>query len=1103
MAVSNYERVGKGLEFVKQGLTPFVTREMEASYGSNWKTEAQRTLQRETSWQGRNGDVLIDVQALFILMWMHWNDVFKKTLGHAERSIVSELRDVRNKWAHQQSFSTDDAYRALDSMERLLTAVAADEARELANMKQELLRIRFAEQARREKRRASVAPTEGRPAPGLKPWREIMTPHPDVASGRYQQAEFAADLYQVYQGKGAPEYRDPREFFHRTFLTDGLRHLLKNALYRLNGDGGDPAIELQTNFGGGKTHSMLALYHMVGGTPAGELAGIDEVLQEVGTDWLPRANRAVLVGTALSPGDTVQKPDGTVVRTLWGEMAWQLGGAEGYQIVASADEQGVSPGSGSLRELFTEFGPCLILIDEWVRYVGQTYQKTDLPGGSFDANITFAQALTEAARQAADTLVVASIPASDIEMGGEGGKEALARLKNTFSRMESAWRPASTEEGFEIVRRRLFQPIADPHKFAERDAVISAFSQLYRDQPHEFPEDCREGEYRRRMEAAYPIHPELFDRLFGEWSSLDKFQRTRGVLRLMASVIYSLWERNDSSLLILPANIPMDAPDVQFELTRYLEDPWTPVIEKDVDGPNSLPLNLERENPNLARYSASRRVARTIYMGSAPNEHANNPGIDERYVKLGCVQPGESVATFGDALRRLTDQATHLYVDGKRYWYSTQPSVTRLAQDRAVQQDGEDVWEELRKRLRTERARGEFVAVHVAPESSDDVPDDMTARLVVLDPKYTHASKTPDSPAFTEAQSILQHRGNSPRIYRNMLVFLAADRARLADLEQAVRQYLAWKSIVDEKEQLNLNSSQSNQAKTKQSQAEEAVKTRIGETYTWLLVPGQPDPQGDVEWEEIRLQGQDPLAERASKKLIREESLITHYSAARLRIDLDRHLWKDRNHLGLKQLWDYFATYLYLPRLRDQNVLINAISDGINQITWDDNFAYAEKFSEADSRYLNLQTGSNFSGRIMIDSEAVLVKPEIAVKQMKEDEDRRADSRSEQEPTRRDGWNGDSEHPISTEGDEPITTAEQKKVRRFFGTVQLDALRIGRDVGKIAEEVVQHLVADHAQVEVTLEIKADFPEEASDHVVRTVTENSRVLKFTHYGFEEE
>jgi hypothetical protein len=340
---------------------------------------------------------------------------------------------------------------------------------------------------------------------------------------------------------------------------------------------------------------------------------------------------------------------------------------------------------------------------------------------------------------------------------------------------------------------------------------------------------------------------------------------------------------------------------VQFKLTWYLDDAWVSVLEKDVDGAHSVPLSLDRDNPNLGRYSACRRVARTLFLGSAPTLHTANRGLEDRQVKLGCAQPGEAVATFGDALRRLTDQATHLYVDGRRYWYATQPSVTRLAQDRAAQQDPDVVREEIRRSLREAgRQRGDFARVHVCPASSADVPDERGARLVVLDPAYAHATKMPDSHARVEAAKILDARGSSPHRYRNTVVFLAADRTRLAELEQAVREYLAWKSIETERETLNLDAFQAKQARTKREQAEETIERRLPETYQWVLVPGQADPQAALEWQETRLQGQDPLAVRAAKKLKNDGLLITQYAGTLLRLELDRvPLWRG-DHVGLK-----------------------------------------------------------------------------------------------------------------------------------------------------------------------------------------------------------
>src|SRR5882672_4797437 len=593
MATTNHERVGKAVELLKAGLAPFVEREFKDRYKGQALVEAQRLVASERL-DSSKPLLQWDAAVLLRLMWEAWNEVFRRTLGQAERTLVSELRDVRNKWAHQELFSTDDAYRALDSASRLLTAVSAPQSDEVEKLKMELLRVRFDEQVRTEKRKTAGSAIESHATNGLKPWREVVSPHKDVASGKYQQAEFAADLWQVYLGEGTDEYRKPAEFFRRTYLTESLRLLLVGAVQRVCAGSGDPVVQLQTNFGGGKTHSMLALYHLFSGTPTKDLAGIDAVLQEAGVTQLPKVQRVVLVGNKISPGNPVKKPDGTVVRTLWGELAWQLGGKKAFQRLRADDEKATSPGD-VLRELFNAYGPCLILIDEWVAYARQLHDQSDLPAGTFETQFTFAQALTESAKLAGNCLLVISLPASatqgsphsqadDVEVGGIRGREALDRLRNVVGRVESSWRPATAEEGFEIVRRRLFEPLSDPAQFKDRDVVAREFHELYRTQHQEFPPECHGSDYERRMRAAYPIHPEIFDRLYSDWSTLVKFQRTRGVLRLMAAVIHSLWEKGDKNPLILPANVSIDDPRVQFELTRYLSDNWVPVIEKDVDG---------------------------------------------------------------------------------------------------------------------------------------------------------------------------------------------------------------------------------------------------------------------------------------------------------------------------------------------------------------------------------------------------------------------------------------------------------------------------------------------------------------------------------------
>jgi hypothetical protein len=1104
MALSNRDRVGKALELLNKGLQPFIERELKAALGSSWETTVHNALRNIPAGKGQKTQAINwDTQALLAIMEDQWQPVFTRTLGKNERTLMFELRDVRNKWAHQEAFTLDDAYRAMDSVQRLLTAVSAgDEASEVEKHKQEVLRLRFEEQTKREARKASVAPIEGQPSGGLKPWREIVTPHPDVASGRYIQAEFAADLWQVFHDEGSSEYRDPKEFFRRTYLTEGLKTLLGNAIRRLSGTGSNPVIELQTNFGGGKTHSLIASWHMFSGAPAGDLAGADEVLKQAEATKLPKANRAVFVGTRVSPGMVHKKDDGTVVRTLWGEIAWQLGesskkggGKGAYEIVRAADESGTNPGD-ALAKLFKQSSPCLILIDEWVAYARQLYNKQDLPAGSFDTQFTFAQALCEAATAAPATLLVVSIPVSDIEIGGEGGHDALTKLRNVVNRHGAPWRPAGQDESFEIVRRRLFEPIRDPALFTARDAVARAFVDMYRAQSQEFPSGCREAEYERRIQAAYPIHPELFDRLYEDWAALERFQRTRGVLKLMAAVIHELWERQDSNLLIMPATVPIDAAPVRDNLTEYLEENWSPVIEKDIDGPYSLPLRLDRENPNLGRYSAARRVARALFLGSAATSKAAHRGLEDTRIKLGCVQPGESVATFGDGLRRLTDSATHLYQDGRRYWYSTQPSVTTLARDRAGQQDEHAVLEEIKKRLRAEaRTPSDFGKVHPCL-SGGDVPDEPEARLVILAPEFPHTAKSDDSPARKEVAAVLENRGSSPRNYRNALVFLAPDRARLADLDQAVRQFLAWKSIQADHETLNLDAFSRRLAETKRQQTDETADQRIPETYCWVLLPVQQDSKDPVEWREIRVQGDGGLAVRMSRKLRGEALLVVGFGGTLLRQDLDKiPLWRG-DHVAIKQLAEDYGKYTYLSRLRDSKVLVGAIRDGLGLVTWaQETFAYAEGWDETRKRYRGLRGGEVVS--VSPDGGGLLVRPEVAVAQLEAEAPKpgTADERRGIAPPIVPPVMGDSVRPGPPEAPPAV-------LRRFHGSVRLDPARIGRDAGRITEEVVQHLsTLLGAEVQVTLEVRIEVPDGVPESTVRVVNENCRTLRFESHGFE--
>ena len=670
--MDNHTLITKGFDALLKALVPFEVQELVKAFGQDWwqlgvygKLYEDQRRDLPESGQLKELAASLDMAKALLLIEINWNEVFRKVLPRDCKNWAIELKGTRNKWAHPgiDGISDSDTWRALDTMSRLCGQINT-EAEAHINA---LLR-----QARYGSEQGSVAATSNAQTPaaksrkvpetvsvtGLPSWRDVMEPHQDVAEGRYRNAEFAADLAQVARNEGSLEYRDPVEFFGRTYVTEGMKGLLVQALRRVAGLDGEPVIQLKTAFGGGKTHSMLALYHMLRSrTLLNQIPNVASVLEAAGLSEVPEVHVAVIVGTALNPAKAKRPSDmpGITVNTIWGEIAYQLSKSSGkpelYEYVREADRRGVSPGSEALAEMFDACGCALVLVDELVAYAKKLFGVEKLPAGTFDNFITFVQELTEAARASKRSIVVASIPESDREIGGESGQRALEAIEHTFGRMESIWKPVSASEGFEVVRRRLFLDCKD---VAARDAVCSAFSKMYAANSADFPVDARELEYRDRMVSCYPIHPEVFDRLYEDWATLETFQRTRGVLRLMAAVIHELWMSHDESPMIMPGSLPLDVPNVRDELTRYLDENWNGVVDSEIDGKSSVPYKNDQANSRYGRVLASRRVSRTIMLGSAPDVSGQNArGIERTHIRLGVVQPGENIAVFNDALSTL------------------------------------------------------------------------------------------------------------------------------------------------------------------------------------------------------------------------------------------------------------------------------------------------------------------------------------------------------------------------------------------------------------------------------------------------------------------
>lgn len=940
----------------------------------------------------------------------------------------------------------------------------------------------------------------------LKPWREVAVPHEDVLKGTFQQAEFAADLSRVHEGTATPEYQNPTLFFQRTFITEGMRLLLDSVVKRLAGKGGDPVIQLQTAFGGGKTHTMLAVYHLAkGDAAASDLPGVPAILDAAGVTELPRARVAVLDGIKSSPNQPVVR-DGQAIRTLWGDLAWQLGKAEGYALVADADASGTSPGKAVLETLLGRYAPCVILIDELVAYVRQFEESKTLTGGSFDSNLSFIQALTEALKAVPTAVLLASLPESDKEAGSQRGVKALAALSHYFGRIQALWKPVGTEEAFEIVRRRLFSCIND--KLAA-ESVCRAFADFYTANRDEFPQETQESRYFDRLVHAYPIHPEVFDRLYEDWSTLDNFQRTRGVLKLMAKVIHRLWKDNDKDPLIMPGSLPLYDADVRNEVIYYLPQGWDPVLERDVDGERAETTEIENRDTRLGSVQACRRSARAIFLGSAPST-ANQMvrGIELERVALGVAQPGQQVGIYKDALRRLGDRLHYLNSGNNRFWFDTRPNLRREMEERKRRfQDKEDVFPAIRDRVQKSFASGVFGGIHIFTASSD-VPDDWQLRLVVLPPDAAF-SKSGQSLAIDRATEILRKRGDQPRFKQNRLIFLAADYDSVSRLKDQVRSTLAWQSIVsDIKEmKLNLDQFQSRQANKSLEDANEALRRMIRETYKWMVAPMQEARPGkglsDIQWEHFQVNpGAPNLSQEIERVLKENELLINEWAPIHLAKVLKDWFWKDdAKETSALNVWQQSCQQLYLPRLKDDTAFQMTMAAGAESR---DFFGFAQ--GKEEGRYVGFSYGKRTS--LIMDSSLLLIEPVTAAGYA--ETQRAAEEAARPKPTEpAPGTTGSGAPPPRVEDSAKPTynggggAAPQPVKKQFYGSIELDAIQAKKQFADLVDEVVlQFTSRPGVKVKIAIEIQAETSSGFDDGLQRAVKENCNVLRFKNAEFEE-
>jgi predicted AAA+ superfamily ATPase len=1081
MATSNKQRVRSALDALFQPLASFVEQELRAEYGEGWAIKVNDPSKSLDTYQA--------LQTIIV----RWKDVFDKRFDYHLRNYAYGVREVRNNASHDKSFTADETTKALIDVLALLEIVSAPQSAK--DQVDALKEAHYRNQLKKEESASETASDlgiSGLDQTNLKPWREVAIPHEDVRSGELDQAEFAADLKQIFEGSGRDEYLDPKAFYARTFLTNGLTEMLERAVQRLAGVGGDPVVELQVTFGGGKTHSMIALYHLCSGVPLADLPGMEGFAEKAGIAKLSHVKRAILVGTSLRPGTPRTKEDGTEVRTIWGELAWQLAGKEGFNIVAEDDANSTSPGD-ALDELFELAGPSVVLIDEWVAYARQLHGRDGhmLPAGSFDTQFTFAQELCQAARRAKNVVVCISVPAStdaggDLDVttdhvGGEDGRAATVKLKAAVGRQNLVWRPATTHESFEIVRRRLFEPMESEEAKKARAEVVDGFRMHYLQHEHEVPEQASKATYKEHMLSSYPIHPEVFKVLFDHWGSLERFQRTRGVLKLMSQVIHELWKSGDKSPMILPCTIPIGTSRVEAALTNFLGDTWNSVISHDVEGNAAAAVKIDNAHPQIGSISGARRVARAVFMDTAPMKSAADRGMDGKKLRLACTIPGERTHLIDGALEKLKEESQYLYHKDGRSWFDTQVNINVLAKDLGQNLTKEHVQmaicDELRKNV---QQKGSFPRVIVDADGAD-VPDEEFLRLVVLGPAFLHSRNSEDSSASIEARHIVEKRGDGNRLNKNSLLFCAADGSKMVNLDRVMRNYLAWRQIYDERETRNLEPAHQQEARSRRDAQKLSLDHVLAETYSFLLVPTPGDQLTGFKMRDVTINGSgNRIAERAWQKAAADEICTAKlgWRIVEQKLNSTEGL-RDMKVIAVKDLEAYHAKYLYMNRVTEPSVVARALSEGMV-----DAFGpgWAKSYDEATEELSGVVLGEGMSPFEL--EEGYYVVREKAEQYIASAPDV-------------------TENPVepgvtTTPGPAPAV----KQNVRFSGSVELSLTEMASEVMSIRDNIVKHLDSNGATVRVTLDVVVDAPDGIDDSVVRIVGENKNSLGMTGH-FEKE
>ncbi len=730
----------------------------------------------------------------------------------------------------------------------------------------------------------------------LPSWWQVATPHKDIREGKLSEAIFAADLGDVFHGKAPLEYQDGSIFFQKTYLTQGLKNLLENVFSRLSGRKGDPVIQLQTPFGGGKTHALLTLYHAIKHKREISHLSIANGLPEI-----KKAKVAVFVGT---------HADAVSGKTPWGEIASQLGQ---FEIIKEHDQKRIAPGKEKFRQVLEASGPTLILIDEILEYIVKANRAEKVEKITQGQTLAFLQEISELIASSKDCCLVITLPASILERYDEEAERSLQQLQKISGRIEAVYTPVEGVELYEVIRKRLFENYGDEKI---RKNVAQEYFNLYQSLGSDVPSEVKEIEYRDKIEKAYPFHPELIDVLYERWGSFPTFQRTRGVLRLLAEVVADLYGKKIVSPLIQSSLINLEHQAIRREFIKHIGNEYDSVIASDIVA--KAPKIDKDMGSEYEKYGIARGIATSVFINSfsaGPSKETTLPRI-----RVALLREGIPVTIVGDAIAKLEEELWYFHSEKKQYAFRNQPNLNRVILDREETITEEKIREELKDFI--QKCAGKALEVYLWPESTADVPDNKNFKLVILSPEFAYDSEK--SKKF--ANEFFERAGMGFRVYKNTIFCILIDNNQFVSLSKSLRRYMALMEIQGDKGLLERLTRQSQEEiKKKFKETEKEIPFRILTAYRYL---GIMDKDG-IAWKDMGIPTigtEQTISERVRQFLKDQEKLLLKISPKYI---LDRTFSKEETEKSLKEIYELHLKTPGMPLLESENVLIEVVREGV------------------------------------------------------------------------------------------------------------------------------------------------------------------------------